>query len=289
MMRKMSLIGLLLTLVVIGNLQARRSCCANKALNGWRTGQRHFVIVTATYNNAAWYRQNLDSILAQTYADFEVVITDDASTDGTADLIAQRVQELGAEHRVTLIRNTTRQGAMANQYNMIHTYCVPTDIVVIVDGDDWLIDPHVLNYLSHVYADQNIWLTYGQFVEYPSGTPGFCIDMPPAVVSGNDFRNFTEIPSHLRTFYAGLFHHIERKDLCDTKGGWLMMCADIAAMFPMIEMARRGHFKFIAKPLLVYNSSNPINDYKVSKAFQRMMDLDIRSREAYRPLKKLFA
>lgn len=287
-MKKLALAGLILTGMAYSGLQARKSCCTNKALNAWHTGQRHFVIITATYNNAAWYKQNIDGVLSQTYPDFEVVITDDASTDCTPDLIAQRVQELGAENRVTLIRNTERKGAMANQYAMIHNHCVPTDIVVIMDGDDWPIDAQVLDYLSHVYADQTIWLTYGQFIEYPSGVRGFCIDMPAHVVRNNAFRNFPEIPSHLRTFYAGLFQKINRKDLCDKNGQWLSMCADIAAMFPMIEMARNGHFKFIAQPLLIYNSSNPINDYKVSKAVQRAIDLDLRSRVAYSALTTLF-
>jgi len=287
-MKTLRVVALIISMLVCGGLLARKSCCAHKALNAWRTGQRHFVIVTATYNNAAWYKQNIESALSQSYPDFEVVITDDASTDGTADLIAQRVHELGAESRVTLIRNPERRGAMANQCVMIHNHCVPTDIVVILDGDDWFIDTHVLEYLSHVYADPNIWLTYGQFIEYPSGVHGFCIDMPDHIVRTNAFRRFPEIPSHLRTFYAGLFHKIARKDLCDNKGQWLSMCADIAAMFPMIEMARNGHFKFIAQPLLMYNSSNPINDYKVSKAVQRSIDLDLRSRTAYSALTRLF-
>lgn len=287
-MKKLSIVGLLLGIMLHTGLSARRGCCTTKALNEWRTGRRHFVIITATYNNAAWCMRNLDSALSQTYTDFEMIITDDASTDGTANLIAQHIQELGAQDRVKLIRNATRQGAMANQHAMIHNYCVPVDIAVILDGDDWFINPQVLEYLSQVYADPNIWLTYGQFIEYPSGAPGFCVDMPQEIVLGNSFRGFSDIPSHLRTFYAGLFQKIDRADLCTRDGQWLSMCADIAAMFPMIEMARNGHFKFIAEPLLVYNSSNPINDYKVSKSLQRSIDLDVRSRVRYGALTTLF-
>ena len=287
-MKKLSVIGLVLMLIVSNGAIARRNCCANKALNQWRNGQRHFVIITATYNNATWYQQNLDSILSQTYTDFELVITDDASTDGTADLIAQRLQELGAADRVKLIRNTQRKGAMANQYDMINNYCVPADIVVIVDGDDWLINADVLQFLSSVYADSNVWLTYGQFIEYPTGVPGFCHDMPAYVVTSNGFRDYGDIPSHLRTFYAGLFQKISYADICELNGQPLRMCADIGAMFPMIEMARNGHFKFIAQPLLVYNAANSINDYKVSKGLQRSLDLDIRSRRRYDALATLF-
>ena len=64
------------------------------------------------------------------------------------------------------------------------------------------------------------------------------------------------------------------------------MCADIGAMFPMIEMARDGHFKFISDVLLVYNGQNNINDHKISKALQRATDLDIRSKPRYPALRE---
>lgn len=286
----MKRIYLLLTLVLlsVGCIHAYDAIPSENALHDWQQGGRHFVIVTATYNNAEWYKKHLDSVLGQTYHDYHVVITDDASPDGTANLIAQYLDERHAWNRTILIKNSERKGAMQNQYNMIHNYCNPTDIVVIVDGDDWLIDSGVLSYLASVYADPTIWLTYGQFIEYPSGIRGFCCDIPPAIARANGFRDFANIPSHLRTFYAGLFHNIAYVDLCEKNGKPLRMCVDIGAMFPMIEMARAGHFKFISRPLLVYNTANTINNHKVSKSLQRSLDLDLRRRRRYCMLSKLF-
>ncbi len=42
-----------------------------------------------TYNRKDYLKETLDSILAQTYKDYEIVIVDDGSTDGTADMIKQ--------------------------------------------------------------------------------------------------------------------------------------------------------------------------------------------------------
>jgi glycosyltransferase involved in cell wall biosynthesis len=44
-------------------------------------------VVIKAYNHAKYVAQTLDSVLAQTFQDFEVIVTDDASTDGTADVI----------------------------------------------------------------------------------------------------------------------------------------------------------------------------------------------------------
>lgn len=48
-----------------------------------------FSIITVTYNSKQTVEQTIQSVLAQTYGDFEYVIVDGASTDGTADIVSQ--------------------------------------------------------------------------------------------------------------------------------------------------------------------------------------------------------
>ena len=45
-------------------------------------------IVTPTYNRADYLPETIDSILSQSYDQFEYTIIDDGSSDGTADLVA---------------------------------------------------------------------------------------------------------------------------------------------------------------------------------------------------------
>lgn len=241
-------------------------------------GQRAMVIMVASYNNKDWYQWHLDSIFAQQYHNYRIIYVDDFSTDGTADLVEAYVKEKKQMHRFTLIRNIQHKGAVANHYHAIHT-CDDKEIIVIVDGDDALAHKDVLSFLNEVYADNNIWLTYGQFIEYPGKIPGFCCPMPQEVIAHNAFRDWVHIPSHLRTFYAGLYKQIKKEDLM-LNGEFLEMLADIAAMFPMIEMAR-DHFTFIPHILYSYNAANVINDHKKSKALQRSLDLMIRARKRY--------
>jgi glycosyltransferase involved in cell wall biosynthesis len=44
-------------------------------------------VVVPTYNRAYCLRRTIDSALAQTYSELEVVVVDDGSSDGTAELI----------------------------------------------------------------------------------------------------------------------------------------------------------------------------------------------------------
>lgn len=240
--------------------------------------EKHFVIVTASYNNRDWYRWNLDSLVNQNYTNYHIIYIDDCSHDGTGDLVAEYIKENNLHDRITLILNTARQGALKNHYDAIHS-CQDSDIIINVDGDDALADSSVLSYMNRVYADPGIWLTYGQFMEIPNKNIGFCHAMPHHVIRNSDFRSYADTPSHMRTFYAGLYKKIKKEDLM-INGQFFDMDADIATMFPMIEMAC-DHFKFIDKVVYIYNGANPINDHKKSKGRQRELDLYIRSLPRY--------
>lgn len=51
------------------------------------TGKPKVSICIPTYNRKNYLRETIDSILAQTYKDYEIVIVDDGSTDGTEEMI----------------------------------------------------------------------------------------------------------------------------------------------------------------------------------------------------------
>jgi len=251
-------------------------------------GERRIVAVVASYNNQRYCRRNLDSIFSQNYENYHVLYINDCSTDNTLALVEAYVKNKKRSDQVTIIKNKERRGALANHYYAIHEYCKNTDIVVIVDGDDWLHGHEVFSYLNTIYQDSNVWMTYGQFAGFPGMGTGWCKDMPADIVASNRFREYTHNPGHLRTFYAGLFKQIKKDDLL-YENDFFRMCADNAVMFPMIEMARNGHFKFIDKVLLVWNSSNDLNDHKVVKGLQHQLDMVIRAQPRYEAIKTPFA
>ena len=131
--------------------------------------ERPMVVVIPSYKNADWYDKNLSSIFAQKYRNYRVVYVDDDSPDNTYELVAKKIQSLGQQHRSKVIKNETRRGALANIYHAIHEYCQDDEIVVLLDGDDWFKHDRVFQTLNETYADTNVWMTYGQYEEYPKG------------------------------------------------------------------------------------------------------------------------
>lgn len=63
------------------------------------------------YNGERWLAESVDSLLAQTFMDFELIISDNASTDGTAGICRRYAER---DPRVRYFRNATNIGGMPN-------------------------------------------------------------------------------------------------------------------------------------------------------------------------------
>lgn len=243
---------------------------------------RSFVVIIPSYNNKDRYEENLDSVFFQTYQNFRVIYVDDASEDGTADLVKAYIRKHNLDSRVTLIRNQKRVGTLANVYRAAWL-CYPTEVIVDLDGDDRLAHSEVFSLLNEIYSDDSVWLTYGDWIYNPSQEIGGALEVPLEVIDRNEFRSFHRGgTTPLRTFYAGLFQQIKREDLL-YEGKFLQTASDLAFMFPMLEMAGR-HTKFIPDILYVYNNETPFNDHHLRYQEQLKMDGYLRGKKKYQPL-----
>jgi len=63
------------------------------------------------YNGAKYIREALDSLLAQTFVDFELIISDNASTDSTPDICREYA---GLDARIRYVRQDENRGPLAN-------------------------------------------------------------------------------------------------------------------------------------------------------------------------------
>lgn len=93
-------------------------------------------VITPVCNGAPFIGATIDSLRAQSFQDFRLLVVDDASTDGTADVLRRYV-----DPRVRIIRSDRRLGA-AEARNLAYSE-VKTPFVAFCDGDD-VAEPHRL-------------------------------------------------------------------------------------------------------------------------------------------------
>jgi glycosyltransferase involved in cell wall biosynthesis len=271
--------------------------------------QLPITMVIPSYNNEKWVMQNLNSVLHQNYSPYRILYVNDCSGDQTSLMVEQYLQEARIDYHVidfeeassieettaafaeqvnanphffTLINNKKRAGALANLYRMIHS-CHDEEIVVTVDGDDWLAHNAVLSLVNETYCSGEIWFTHGTMKEHPWGHVAWSEPVPEHLIAANAYREF-KCPSHLRTFYAWLFKKIKLDDFL-YQGEFYPMTWDMAIMYPLGEMAGERH-AFIKEPIYIYNMENAINDNKVNADLQNVLDAHIRKLPRYMRLEK---
>ena len=244
----------------------------------------HFTFVITSYNCEKYVESNLNSILNQKYDNYDIFYIDDASTDYTFEKANQILESRDFPNdRLEIIRNSFNKGKMENVYNAVKKSKEET-IIVIVDGDDWLIGERVLSLLNTVYDDK-VWMTNGSYKVDPGGAI-----VEPKINSdywkGNIRLKSWEF-SHLGTFRRELFLKIKLKDMLRKDGAFFQTSSDQAMMWPMAEMASEKHFFAIHEPLYIYNFQNPLSDHCVKRRDQLATEKHIRNLKPYKKLETL--
>lgn len=254
-----------------------------------------FLIVTASYQCAPWVNRCLDSVRTQTYPHFRHVWVDDCSTDGTLEKAHARVQ---GDPRFVLLANRHRRFPLANIVRASkEAGGREDDVLVVLDGDDWFKHAQVLERLAAVYADPNIWLTYGSHELAHRGlrarlrgstVRGKVYAYPPVVAELGYYRYYDFIAAHLRSYRRFLWDALRDEDLRDADGEYYRAAADAVTMWPMLEMATPEHWHFIDEVLYVYNNRHALSENRPgSRPEQLRVALTIRAKPLYAPLRRL--
>ena len=86
-------------------------------------------IVMSVFNGSNFIAEAINSVLNQTFSSFELLITDDCSTDNTVEIIKRF-----KDKRIRFFQNSTKIGKTINRNNMISSSL--GDVIAILDADD---------------------------------------------------------------------------------------------------------------------------------------------------------
>jgi glycosyltransferase involved in cell wall biosynthesis len=237
------------------------------------------IIITTFYNVENYIERCVGSIIGQNYIDFKCYLIDDMSTDTSVKKIKNMID---GDSRFELIINTNKKYKTLNFIDILKDEKISNDdIVVEIDGDDWLPNSTTLTRVKDAYSDENVWITNGSF-KYATGEMGFS----SAQVNFNNLRVDRFTASHLRTWKVFLWRNIKDQDHKDSNGNYLSINADLAYMLPMLEMAGPEHYKYLPDVNLIYNNLNPINDHKVNMDLVNKVAYEIRNKPKYERLTK---
>ena len=112
-----------------------------------------FSVIVPNYNNADWINKTIESVLNQTYTNWEMYIIDDMSTDKSIEVI-----ESYKDTRITLIKNEIKlyNGGSRNVGILKAKKSNPDGYLLFIDSDDWLANNQVLERLNNFIEEEDL-------------------------------------------------------------------------------------------------------------------------------------
>lgn len=185
-------------------------------------------IITATYNSGATLRDTIESVLAQSYTDYEILIIDGGSKDHTKEIVDEYISRFQGRLKWYSGKDKGLYDAMNKGIER-----ASGDVIGILNSDDFYANENVLQTISDGIEDMDA--VYGDLVFVnPENTNHIVRQWKGSqYVSGAFMKGWH--PAH-PTFYA-------RKELFEKLGSFditFEVSADFELMFRFLE---KGHAK----------------------------------------------
>ncbi len=226
-------------------------------------------VVMPTYNRRNYIRESLDSVLAQDFSDFEVIVVDDGSTDGTEEAVRLY------EGRIRYIRQENRGAGVARNVGIRNARGA---YIAFMDSDDLSRPNHLKSLYSFLDENPEFAMVVGN-----GGYLGGKYRYRSAIISPKRVKRLEERGVTVKDLFDGRVIRLQgtmtRKSVLEEVGlldEWFRMSYDLDLALRIVKNHQIG---FINEEIYLWR---PHGDNISS-------DEELRSRENLRALEKLAA
>lgn len=254
-------------------------------------------VLIPVHNRVRYIRDAIDSILAQSFADFELLIIDDGSSDGSVEAVAAY-----RDRRLRLLRNETNLGIPASRNRGIDA--ARGEFLAFLDSDDRARPERLARQVAFLRAHSD-YAAVGSWIEWmsPEGKPLGRIKRKAVaaeqIAAERLFRSCLENSAAMaRTAVLHRYRHREHIKLGSDYDLWARMAADCKlATLPQVLTYRRQHggrsthgraeeikgwrLQIYAEQLHALGIAHGRADLERHYALRRMQKLSIRPDHAY--------
>ena len=193
------------------------------------------VFISPMYNASAHLEDLISSISEQRNENWEHVIIDDMSTDGSYELAVQLTAD---DPRFTVIKNKQKKYALDNVVTSARNYQNSSKVVIAnIDADDALCNENTVDLLLQTYEDPEIdtvWTAHTW-------------DINGMNISGEMSSNVNpyQVPwrtSHLKTWRATTLLGVDDENFKDLDGNWFRRGYDQALYLPLLYLSHKRKF-----------------------------------------------
>jgi len=224
-------------------------------------------IIMITYNQEGYIRSAIDSLFRQGANPYEVIISDDCSTDSTQSIIQEYQEKYPSI--IKPIFQKTNLGIYGNLNSLINNIKLRGDIISFLSGDD-LFKDNLLSFFDKFIDENQLDPRVEKFMIF-TNTLGLFPDGSEKVLYNNfKFRNKDPIELRIRELTSSRYTGISRK-LYETMNEWnteIGLWSDAAHSFDLCLNCE--NFYFINKAGPVYRKGSGVtSDNNSGKSWHR--------------------
>lgn len=224
--------------------------------NEYTAGEdKSFVIFVFASEQEEYCDKTLESIFSQSYPSFRVVYLDEGESSRNYTKAEKFIFANGYEKKITMLKSSKPNELFEKFYQALHE-AKDSEVIIHLAGSDWFASDQILHLLNDTYKDPDVWLSYGEYMEYPSLKKQALAPTVNSIL--RDFRpeKTPWMRSHVKTYYAGLL-----KQMTPTSDGLRNQALSKEDRFLMLSLLKVGkwHVKFIPEVLAIYDSQTQKN------------------------------
>lgn len=210
----------------------------------------YFSIIIPLYNKVRYVRKALESVLGQTYGEYECIVMDDGSTDGSAEVVQCIMRNaqctMGEKIRLLLQPN---QGVAAARNNAAKE--ARGAYLCFLDADDWWEPTFLEEMARHISQYPDAGLYAANYVYYKPGKTHVALDMPTGYIDyPKAYLQSTAMP-----VWTGAVAMPRR--VFEEMGGFPIGVKLGEDFLLWAKTAMRYPVAFLDKPLAYYNNDVP--------------------------------
>lgn len=145
-----------------------------------------FSVIIPLYNKAPYIHKALESVFAQTYTDYELIVVDDGSTDDSAKIAQATISQVIANsqspiaNRLSLLMQANQGVSAARNNGVAHAQ---GDYLAFLDADDWWESTYLerMAQLINDYPDAGLYAC--NYMYYKPGKTRVALDLPTGYIN----------------------------------------------------------------------------------------------------------
>lgn len=198
--------------------------------------------IMPTYNGARYLKAAIDSVLQQTYADWELVVVDDGSTDATPEILATYTDE-----RIKVICLPSNQGR--GKARNIAVQQSQGRYIAVCDGDDLSLPERFAKQVRYLEKNPEVGVVASQVLYFDEGMePELRVLYPesPESIQARFRRGRSAVPNQSAMI---------RKELFDRHGYYSPECRRCQDLEFFLRVMEHTEFATLSEPLVHYRQS----------------------------------